>query len=144
MARAELRPDEHVVRYVSHLGQIRDDNGNTIGLLWSAFDLREKIRETYLSINCLERANADLLAAMKAIRAYLATKKLRAPDAVLTIGNVKRIRDTFGHPQLKIASEPSKHDTSYGTIRNLPVQRRAALERLASSTWCAWFRVTDC
>lgn len=144
MARIKLDPSEHVTRYVSHLGQVRDDEGNCLGLLWSAFDLREKIKEEYLSINCVERTHAVLATALSSIRRYLADKNLKSKHAVLTVGNVGAILRTFAHPKVTITSEPTKPDPSYGAVRNLPLERRAALEKLATSTWCDWRYLRDC
>jgi hypothetical protein len=143
-SRSPLAPNEHVTRYVSHVHQIRDDDLKILGLKWTAFELRAKINEQYLSVNCVERASLSLVPALAIIRRALAAKKMKASDAVLAIGNVQRIRDTFAHPPLRLTSEPTSNDATYGTIRVLPLVRRAALEKLASSTWCAWVRITQC
>lgn len=144
MARIKLGSDERVARYVSHLGQIRDDDGNCLGLLWSAFDLRKEKGETYLSINCVDRAHTTLGAALKLIRGFLASKNLKSRHAVLALGRAGEIRATLGSGKVTLTSEPTKIDPSYGAIRNLPLERRAALERLATATWADWRYLRDC
>lgn len=145
MPTTPLPDDEHATRYVSHLAQRRDGDGNVVGLEWHAFELRAAKNETYLSINCLERAAPIEADALRVIRAALAAKKLRAPDAIIAIGNVAEIKAAFGAKAgVRVTHEPSGNDPTYGAVRRLPLERRVALEKLASSHWARWVHLKDC
>lgn len=142
MRNEPLDNKEHVARYVKPTQQNRDDDGHCIGIAWHAFDLRPD--ESYVSLNVLERADADRARALAIIRDCLSAKMKISKNGVITTGNVGGIRAVFGSHRIKLASEPTTDEPSYGTMRNLPIERRVALEKLATSAWCDWKYQRDC
>ena len=119
---------------------MKDGDGRVTGVNFSAFELRNN--ETYLSTSCLENAAPTRVAALARIKEILAGK-LKIKGGVLTIGVVSKIKETFLPHRVRVTCEPSRHDETYSAVRQLPIQRRAALERLAAETWADWHRIDD-
>lgn len=133
----EFTDEEHFVRSCSVQKQIRDADGNVLGVTWSAFELREKDNETYLSGSLLEHFPGtyadrlkDTLAAMRAIGLIISHKH------VLAVCPAKKVRDCGlqQKTKLRVTHEQNKRKPAYSAIRRLPLDNsdRKLLELLAS------------
>ena|SRR3990167_2930387 len=143
MPTARLPNEHHLCRLVKRSHQVTDGQGNPIGISWAAFDLRED--EKYLSANCVEQADQDRAAALKAILICLQKKFSRTSSCLLTVGKIENIKASFLPHAVRITSESKPSDPSYAAVRQYPptLTRQLALEKLAASAWADWVKTQD-
>lgn len=130
----EIEDAWELARYVGLKNQIRSPDGEFQGLVFTAFELRSS--EEYLSTNCVELAGASQSEGLSSLKKIYANKKLAGKKAVIALGFVSPIKRVFLPDEIYIEHRPKADDPSYTAILELPLQRRKALERLASSEWC--------
>jgi hypothetical protein len=132
-------PDEdHVVRYVPWARLRKDEEDNVIGVLGSAFKLRDN--EQYLSATWAEffpGPHADcIVAAIKVIRNSRMQVKPRSGFAV---GNVRRVKDTCVADEkkhkIRVIHEPEADNTAHTALRGWPRDNDPLLELLAEDAW---------
>ena len=142
MATTSADDEHHLVRLVRPGQRALDGDGNVVGVLFSAFELREaaagRPKETYLSSSCLEVAAVGRMPALSAIKKCMTTRGFKLKNTLLTIGRVANIKETFGSHRIRITCEPKSWNAAYSAVRKLPVEYRASAERLARETWADW------
>tara|TARA_R110002072_G_scaffold121013_2_gene254451 strand:+ start:789 stop:1226 length:438 start_codon:yes stop_codon:yes gene_type:complete len=144
MAVTNASDDQHFSRFVKRANALTDGDGNYLGVTYAAFELREARDEKYLSANCLELVDADRAVALSAIKKIIEKKFDRLKVGLLTVGKVRNIRAAFLPHKIRATLEPKiPYDPSYAAVRQLPLERRIALEKLASSAWNEWVSITD-
>ena len=133
-----LPNEHHVVRYVPWARLRKDEDDNVIGILGTAFKLRDD--ESYLSATWAEffpgsRGDA-ILAATKAIRGSRITV---TPRSGFAIGNVGRVKDAcLADPQkhkVRIIHEPEDDNEAHTALRGWPRDNDLLLELLAEEVW---------
>ena len=138
----KAKDDHHLVRLVKRSHQETDGDGNVVGVMPAAFDLRPN--EDYLSCNCIERAEGTSAeASLLSIRSVYGSKFRNIAKHLLTKGRVQSIKRAFLPHAVKVTCEPKKQDPSYSAVRQYPSDRQLALEKLATEAWADWIRVNE-
>jgi hypothetical protein len=137
--RRDLADNEHFVRRCSRQKQIRNKEGEIIGISWEAFALRIEINETYLSGAFLEHHNGSREEQLKeCVRSMRATGLPILPQHVLAACNAGAVRGCGEQRSrtLRVRHEPNKKNRAYATIRELPLDNADAelLEILAAES----------
>ncbi|MGH6680563.1 MAG: hypothetical protein ACREDL_16905 [Bradyrhizobium sp.] len=132
-------PDEdHILRYVPWTRLRRDSEGNVLGFLPQAFQLRE--HEEYLSVNWLEFQEGD-----RPTRVRLSVWAMRdsferplGAKSAFAIGNVGRIKEICqaAGSRIRIVHEPDEpKNRGHSAIRRLPRENLTLLEALAADAF---------
>lgn len=136
MTVTKLPLDNHILRYVRKRLLRRDEDGNVLGVLPQAFELREN--EPYLSVTWLEHFAADyehaFTEAAAAIRRQLNVK----PKDGFAAGGVGRVCDICERFDVKVRvlHEPEPpHNTGHSALRGLPHSDVELLELLAAEAF---------
>ena len=138
MAITYLDLEHHVVRYVPWARLRKDEDDNVLGVLGSAFKLRDT--EDYLSATWAEyfdgAPNDQVRQAIIAIRNSKVVVKARSGFAV---GNVGRIRDTCLSDRQKLRirfiHERAEDNEAHAALRQWPRDNDPLLELLAEEVW---------
>lgn len=136
MPTTKIPPDNHVTRYVRKRLLRRDEDGNVLGILPQALELREG--ETYLSVTWLEHFSENyekaLTQAVKAISRQLGVKK-KDGFAIGGVGNISNICENFG-VRVRILHEPEPpENTGHSALRGLPRENIELLGLLADEAF---------
>lgn len=136
MTAAKLPPDNHVARYVRKRLLRRDEDGNVLGVLPQAFELRDG--ETYLSITWLEHFSADyeqaLIEVVAAIRRQLDVKP-RDGFAMARVGKIFDVCGSFSSG-VRVLHEPVvPENTGHCALRGIQRGELELLELLASDAF---------
>ena len=128
--------DSHVMRYVRKRQLRRDENGNVIGILPQALELREE--EAYLSVTWLEHFDPQyergLIQAAEAIRRQL-TVKGNDGFSTTEVGGFCDICERFDE-KVRVLHEPvNDENTGYVAIRRFPRDNIELLDLLASDAF---------
>jgi len=131
-------PDaNNVLRYVAYGRTRKDEDGNIIGLLPQAFELRPQ--ETYLSITWVEFFDLDPVAgvpaAVRAFRGSLETGP--GKRSVFALANVNDIKEAGAKSgvKLRLLHRPSKSNPGHSGIDGVTNSHADLQELLASETF---------
>lgn len=136
MKNQRLQPDNHVVRYVPFGKLRRDENDIPVGVLWTAFKLRNN--EPYLSTTWLEYfAGSKSEQITGAIRAVRASRLGVTPKSGFAIGRVGAIAATCAerNHRIRIVHEPEDDNKAHAAVRRMPRDDDELLELLAAEKW---------
>lgn len=128
MAPKKLSGEHRIVRQVPHSRQIRGDNNEYLGILYSAFTLRES--EPYLSVAWCEYFD---LSADEQVRAAISELRAARPDKKSTgywVAEVKTIEQTLAPHRIRALHEPKDGFGSHAALRRWP-EDQELLETLA-------------
>ena len=136
MPPAKVPDDSHVVRYVRKRQLRRDENGNVLGILPQALELREG--ETYLSVTWLEHFDLQyergLIQAAEAIRRQL-TVKDNDGFSTTEVGDFCDICERFDE-KVRVLHEPENpENTGHVAIRRFPRDNLDLFGMLASDAF---------
>jgi hypothetical protein len=138
--RPNLPPADHAARYCHHQRVIRDPvTSQILGVFPQAFELRPKIKETYLSLNHFECLGGTLNHQYKTILKVLRSKKLPCPASAalarVNAGAIIACGNECGH-SLRLRPRPRPTDPSYVGLEGLPLDNsdQALLAKLARRT----------
>ena len=136
MPPAKVPNDSHVMRYVRKRQLRRDENGNVLGILPQALELREE--EAYLSVTWLEHFDPQyergLIQAAEAIRREL-TVKDNDGFSTTEVGKFCDICERFNE-KVRVLHEPvNDENTGYVAIRRFPRDNIELLDLLASDAF---------
>jgi hypothetical protein len=137
-----LPPEDHVVRYVPWARLRKDEDGNVIGVLGAAFQLRAD--EEYLSATWAEYfagpTHADRVA--EAVRAVRASKMNVTARSGFATGNVNLIKETCladkGKHKIRIIHEPEDDNKAHTALRGWPRDNDDLLNLLADEAWSSF------
>ena len=136
MPPAKIPNDSHVMRYVRKRQLRRDENGNVLGILPQALELRDG--EAYLSVTWLEHFDLEyergLTQAAEAIRRQLRVN----PNDGFSITKVESFCDICGksNHKIRILHEPiNPENTGHVAIRRFPKDDLKLLDLLASEAF---------
>lgn len=130
-------PDEdHVMRHVSSKRLRRDEDGNPIGFLPEAFQLREG--EKGLSVNWIEYFKQtfedNIVSCIQLFRKIRGIKK----SSAFGIGNVEKIKSIclkHGHKKVIIVDDGNNRNKAHVLIRRMPEDDLLLLDSLASDAF---------
>lgn len=130
-------PDkDHVMRYVPFARLRKDEDGNVIGFLPQAFELR--LNEKELSVNWLEYFGDNHQENIQSsVGVFRKTIKVGGKSA-FGIGNVLRIKNACiagGAPKVRILHDPEPNNRAHAIITHLPRDDFALLESLADEVF---------
>lgn len=136
MPPANVANDSHVMRYVRKRQLRRDENGNVLGILPQALELREG--EAYLSVTSLEHFDPQyergLIQAAEAIRREL-TVKDNDGFSTTEVGDFCDICERFDE-KVRVLHEPvNDGNTGHVAIRRFPRDNLELLDLLASDAF---------
>ncbi len=136
MPPAKVPNDSHVMRYVRKRQLRRDENGNVLGILPQALELRDE--EPYLSVTWLEHFDPQyergLIRAAEAIRRQL---EVRGNDGFSTteVEGFCDICERFNE-KVRVLHEPvNPENTGHVAIRRFPRDNLDLLDLLASDAF---------
>ncbi len=136
MSPVKVPNDSHVVRYVRKRELRRDENGNVLGILPQALELREG--EAFLSVTWLEHFDPQyergLIQAAEAIRRQL---EVRGNDGFSTteVEGFCDICERFNE-KVRVLHEPiNPENTGHVAIRRFPRDNLDLLDLLASDAF---------
>lgn len=136
MPPANVPDDSHVVRFVRKRQLRRDEEGNVLGILPQALELRDA--EAYLSVTWVEHFDPQyeqgLIQAAEAIRRQL---KVKRNDGFSTT-EVRALRDVCESydEKVRVLHEPvNPENTGHVAIRRFPRDNLALLDLLASQAF---------
>ena len=136
MPPAKVPNDSHVMRYVRKRQLRRDENGNVLGILPQALELRDG--EAFLSVTWLEHFDPQyergLIQAAQAIRRQLTVND---NDGVSTteVGGFCEICERF-EKKVRVLHEPvNDENTGHVAIRRFPRDNLELLDLLASDAF---------
>lgn len=132
MPPTKLPDNDHVIRFIRKRLLRRDENGNILGILPQALELREG--EQYLSTTWLEHFHPEyergLVRAAEATRRQL-TVKPKDGFSTTKIGVLRRICESFGH-RVRTVREPVIGNSGHVAIRRFPRDNLELMEELAA------------
>ena len=136
MPPAKVPNDSHVMRYVRKRQLRRDENGNVLGILPQALELRDG--EAYLSVTWLEHFDTQyergFIKAAEAIRRQL-TVKDNDGFSTTEVGHFCDICEKFDE-KVRVLHEPIKYvNTGHVAIRRFPEYNLELLDLLASDAF---------
>lgn len=136
MSPAKVPNDSHVVRYVRKRLLRRDEDGNVLGILPQALELRDG--ETYLSVTWIEhfdpRFEEGLIEAAEAIRRQL-TVKNNDGFSTTEVRPFCDICERFDE-RVRVLHEPvNPENTGHVAIRRFPRDNLDLLDLLASEAF---------
>lgn len=136
MSPVKVPNDNHVMRYVRKRQIRRDENGNVLGILPQALELRDG--ETYLSVTWLEHFDPQYeqghIQAAEAIRRQL---EVKTNDGFSTtqVGGFYDICEGF-NKRVRVLHEPiNPENTGHVAIRRFPRDNLELLDLLASDAF---------
>ncbi|MFK5978692.1 MAG: hypothetical protein QM488_07380 [Rhizobiaceae bacterium] len=137
MKKGERIPIEHnVVRYISFSKLRKDENDVVVGILGTAFQLREQ--EKYLSTTYLEHFSApktqQVISAVHAIRASDLKVGGKAGFAIGMVSDIQGTCLSRNH-KIRIISEPENDNKAHVAIRQFPTDDSELLELLSADAW---------
>jgi hypothetical protein len=122
--REDVPHKDHVARYCNPQRVIRDPNTNAIiGVFPQAFELRPKIKESYLSTHWMESFAVDVDAQFQAVVAALRDKlKIVRPEAAVARLNAGCVVQGGAMRELsiRIRDHSSRNDPGYSGIYGMP------------------------
>jgi hypothetical protein len=140
-------PDkDYVVRYVPWARLRKTEDDVAIGVLGSAFRLRDN--EEYLSATWLEyfkcsTREANVESAVKTFRASMDVKR----KSGFAVGNVGKIKDAcFSCPKphkIRIVHEPEEDNKAHAALRGWPRDNEDLLDLMAEEVWSELFLNAD-
>ena len=136
MPPAKIPNDSHVMRYVRKRLLRRDENGNVLGILPQALNLKEG--EAYLSVTSLEHFDPQyergLIQAAEAIRRQL-TVKGNDGFSTTEVGDFCDICERFDE-KIRVLHEPvNDENTGHVAIRRFPRNNLELFDLLASDAF---------
>ncbi len=136
MPPAKVPNDSHVMRYVRKRQLRRDENGNVLGILPQALELREG--ESYLSVTSLEHFDPQyergFIQAAEAIRCEL-TVKGNDGFSTTEVGGFCDICERFDE-NVRVLHEPvNDENTGHVAIRRFPRDNLELFDLLASDAF---------
>lgn len=129
--------DNHLIRRVPSSRLRKDPNGNVIGILWQAFQLRPG--EASLSANRLEHFTGDMERRISLmVNDFRKTLTLKPKDG-FAIGNVAKIKDqcAIRNSKIYVVSDPRKSIPSHVSLNGWP-EAAELLEIIAAEAWNDW------
>lgn len=131
MPPTKVADDSHVMRYVRKNRLRRDEDGNVIGILYQALELRDE--ETYLSVTSLEHFDPQyergFILAAEAIRGQLTVKRNDGFSAS-EVGIFRGVCERFDR-KVRVLHEPVDGNTGHVAIRRFPGENTELLDLLA-------------
>ena len=136
MPPAKVPNDSHVMRYVRKRQLRRDENGNVLGILPQALELRDG--EAFLSVTWLEhfdpRYDQGLIQAADAIRRQLIVKPTDG-FSTTAVGDFYDICERFDE-KVRVLHEPENpENTGHVAIRRFPRDNLDLFDMLASDAF---------
>lgn len=133
----QLSDSDHVVRYVPPSRLARDENDKVVGLLFSAFQIREG--EPSLSTSRLEYFAGDR--SEKIAKCVQANRKCLVvrPSSAFAIGNVGSLK-AVGQRQasgkaIRVVYSPTECNPAHTSVEKLPRNEMELLEQLAAEVF---------
>lgn len=126
-----LHDVDHVIRHVRKARLRRDEDGNVIGFLAQAFELREN--ETSLSVNRLEYFNGDLDVRIRLSVLFFRHNFNIKSSCAFAIGNVGKVKEISqqNNATIRIVYSPTDDIPNHSDIRRFPRDDMAFLDALA-------------
>ena len=136
MPPAKVPDDSHVMRHIRKRLLRRDENGNVLGILPQALELREG--EAYLSVTSLEHFDPQyergLIQAAEAIRRELTVKE-NDGFSTTEVGEFCDICERFDE-KVRVLHEPvNDENTGHVAIRRFPRNNLELFDLLASDAF---------
>ena len=132
---ANLPDEDHVMRYVSWNRLRRNEDGNVIGILAQAFELR--LGEQSLSVNWLEYFDGDRENKIReSVRTFRNTRDVGKKSA-FGIANVEKIKRTCSAngAQVRVVYDPEDNNKAHSAVRRFPRDDLSLLEALAAEAF---------
>jgi len=130
-------PDEdHVMRHVSSKRLRRDEDGNPIGFLPAAFQLR--VGEKGLSVNWIEYfKQAFEESIVSCIQHFRKNRGINKNSAfgVGNVGKIKNVCSKHGHKKVIIVDDGHNKNKAHVLIRRMPEDDLLLLDSLASNVF---------
>jgi hypothetical protein len=142
-----LPPDHHALRYVPWARLRKDEEDNVIGVLGSAFKLRDD--EDYLSATWIEFFSApDHAARIRLAVAAVRNSEIDVrPKSGFAIGCVKAISDTcLADPKkvkIRVIHEEAADNAAHAALRGWPRDNDQLLDLIAEDPWRAYVLAKD-
>ena len=133
-----LPENSHVLRYVPYSKTLRDEAGNVVGILGTAFQLRPI--EVYLSGSGALRSS--LKAAVEKVRASDIDVKSKSAFAYGCVGDIGAACASEGR-RIRFVHESADDNTSHAALRGWPADHTALMERLALLEWGRFVKNSD-
>jgi hypothetical protein len=128
--------NDHILRYVPYSKLRRDEDDNVVGVLGTAFQLRDG--ETYLSVTWVEYFDGPyeerVTQAVRAMRRSALKTGAQSGFAVGNVGEVTKACATRNY-SIRIVHEPSKANAAHTAVRRYPAVDDELLELLATDSW---------
>jgi hypothetical protein len=138
-----LHDKDHVARHVPWKKLRKDEDGNVIGLLPTAFQLRPQ--ESSLSVSWLEYFSGDRENQLREMASTIRRTRDIGPKSVFGIGNVGTLRSScqgYGTP-VRVVFAPTKENSSHCQVRHLPQDDLALLALVAEDVFTEIVRAAD-
>lgn len=132
-----IPPEDHLLRYVPWAKLRKDADDNVIGVLHTAFRLRDDERHLSATwVECFDGANkAERVAA--AIMAIRASKLNVKPKSGFAVGQVEQINSTCKKYERKVRfiHEPEDDNEAHAALHGWPRDADDLFEALAAESW---------
>lgn len=133
-----LPPEHHVVRYVPWARLRKDDEDNVIGVLGTAFKLRDE--EEYLSATWAEYfQGAHQECVHFAVKAIRGSEINVTPRSGFAVGKVGLIKDACladkGRHKIRVIHEAEPENEAHAALRGWPRENDPLLQLIAEDVW---------
>lgn len=143
----------HISRHVPYKKQLKDNNGEPIGVLPQAFEMRE-IDKKRLSVNWLEYFKSNhtenIIKMVKAFRkSRIALGYKAGLNSIFVIGNIGKLIDvctSYKHSKVRVVHNPDKeseHNKSHASIHRLPENDGTIMQAMANEVFTEMVRNKD-
>lgn len=131
----QLKDDHHVLRYVPKKHQRTDGDGNILGILYAAFELRST--EESLSVNWVEYYEGDpqqqTTRCIQEFRCGYDVKKSSA-FGIAKVANIRKLSESAGK-SIRVIFSPTENLPSHTSIQKIPRDDIAFLELMATEAF---------
>lgn len=129
--------EDHLVRYIKPSKLVKDENDNVVGMIASAFSLREG--ESNLSATWMEYFNGGRIAQLHAAVNTIRNSNFKVgKNSGFAVGNVGEVHDVCIRcgKKIHILHDPEPDNPAHVSIKSLPEGEEDILfELLASDAW---------
>jgi len=133
----DLPEKNHILRHVPYRKLLTDLDGNVLGILPQAFELREK--ERGLSVNWVEYFDLDTQEEnIEEVVLSLQQSRRISPNSRFAMGNVKKVIDICAEnraDKVKVVHDKNKSNPSHSLIIRIPRDDLDLREALAASAF---------
>ncbi|MCQ8118984.1 hypothetical protein [Methylomonas rosea] len=137
--------DDHIIRYIPWAKLLKDEDDNVIGILGTAFKLREatetRAAEKYLSATWLEyfpnngESNEQITAAIRAMRASNIDVKPKSGFSIGKVSNIQSACIQSNANAVRIVYAPSDSNKAHVAVNKFPCDDAGLCNLLAEEAW---------